>query len=184
MTNLSEQQCRQALATVDSQATREVMNNADLMAMFVGITNGSLAALEGGPAAALGIADKWATVTDAAGKAAGNTMMTTTAASAQIITQSLSLIKLGSAASPGMVVATVGAMFTKKVALMFGLVPEDKTAKLVAAIADLTSSVLIVGTSVAAVSASATAVPVILLVGAVAQLGASGYQAYTNLSAD
>lgn len=184
MTIISEQQCRQALAAVDSPATRDVMNNADLMAMFVGITNGTLAAIEGGPSAALGIADKWATITDAAGKAASNSTVTTTAASAQLITQTLSLIKLGNAASPGMVVATVGAMFTKKVALLFGMAPQDKSTKLVAAIADLTSSVLIVGTSAAAVSASATAIPVILLVGAVAQLGASGYQAYTNLSAD
>ena len=184
MTTVSNDQCRQALAAVDTDASREVMNNADLFAMFVGLTNGSLAALGKPIDAAFGVADKMTTLADGAGKIANSKTVKLTSSSAQIIIQSLSLIKLGTAATPGMVVATVGAMFTKKVALAFGLVEDDKSAKIVAAIADLTSAILVTGISYTAIAGATTIVPAILLVGAAAQLSVTGWQAYNTYTED
>jgi hypothetical protein len=184
---ISPQQCRDALRQCETPATKVVVDNSDLLAMFTGIVNGTLAALEGNSSAALGLVDKWATVTDVAGKSSGITGLRLASSSVQLVTQTLSLVKLGSAASPGRVVATVGAVFTKKVALMFGMAADEKQAKLVAAAADLVSSTLVVGIGVAEVSAAAagaTTVPWILLVGAIAQLGASAYSSYTAFAGD
>jgi hypothetical protein len=171
---------RKALEKPNTDACRAVLNNADLFALFVGVVNGSLAALEGAPSAALGFADKWATVADASGKMTNNKTLRAAAGGTQILTQSLSLMKLGANATPGAVMATVGAMFTKKVALAFGLAEDDKRAKIIAAVADVTSSVLAVG----AIGLATTATPGILIVAAYAQLGVSGYQAYTAMVED
>lgn len=152
---VSASDCLEALKVADTKATRDIMNNTDPMARFVGVINGTLAALEGGSSAALGLADKWATIADAGGKMAKNNTCHAAASSAQILTQTLTLVKLGSNASPGMVVATVGAMFTKKVGLMFGLVDDNKQAAIVSATADVTASLLVVGTSIAALRTAA-----------------------------
>ena len=175
MESIDTKTARQALLSVDTEKTREIAQNADLLAMFVGVMNGSLAALEGNVSAALGFVDKTATVADVAGKVANNQTVRVSAASTQLITQTLSLLKLSSTASPGAVVATVGAIFTKKVALAFGLAEDNKQAKLIGATADILSSVLTVGLAAAELS---TPVGWVLLIGAAAQLGVSSYQGY------
>lgn len=171
---------RAALNSVGTPAAREVSQNAELTGLLTDILNGTLAASEGKLGAALGFADKYAAVAEFAGKSVDNQTVRAFAVSSQMLTQTLGLLKLGSSASPGMVVATVGAMFTKKVALAFGLVENDKQAKLLAATADFASAGLTVGIAAAGL---ATPVGWVLMVGALAQLGAStykGYAAYTE----
>ncbi|RVU43780.1 hypothetical protein [Rubrivivax rivuli] len=171
---------RAALDSVGTPAAKAVSQDAELTGLLTDILNGTLAASEGKLGAALGFADKYAALADFAGKSRQNQTVRAFATSSQILTQTLGLLKLGSNASPGMVLATVGAMFTKKVALAFGLVENDKQAKLVAATADFASAALTVGVAAAGLS---NPVGWVLMAGALAQLGATtfkGYAAYTE----
>lgn len=95
-------------------------------------------------------------------------------AAVQLSSQTLTLLKLGANATPGQVLATVGATFTKKVALAMGLAENDKQAKLIAAFSDCASSVLSAGL---AVSAATTPVGWVLVGAALVQLGASAHDA-------
>ncbi len=185
---VTEAQCLEVLKACNTPATKELVNNSDLLSTFVGVINGTLGALEGNAGMALGTADKWTGVADLAGKSAGNKNVHVAASTVQIFTQSLSLIKLGPSATPGAVLATVGAMLTKKVALALGMAGEDKKTKLLAASADLVASSCSVGAGylalTAAAAAGATTIPWILLIGAVAQLGVSGYATYEAYTAE
>lgn len=165
---------RAALDSVGTPAAKAVSQNAELTGLLTDILNGTLAASEGKLAAALGFADKYAAVADFAGKSAQNPTVRAVAASSQILTQTLGLLKLGSGATPGVVVATVGAMFTKKVALAFGLVENDKQAKIVAAMADFAAALLTAGVTYTLTS---PLVPV-LMVGALAQVVSTAYKGY------
>jgi hypothetical protein len=174
---IDARQAKEALGTLgsDNASAKEVMNNAELLNLFVGIVNGSLAALDGKTSAVLGIVDKHASLAGFVGNAHQLKGLSAGSNAVQILTQTLALLKLGSSASPGMVVATVGAMFTKKAALAFGMVEDDKRAKIIAVATDCVSSFLSVG-----IAAAMATNPVgwVLLAAAAAQAGASAYQAY------
>jgi hypothetical protein len=177
MTPITEAHASVALRKVNSPATQTIEQNADLLALFVTILNASLSALEGQPllGLTLGTADKFSAIGDFMGKSANNREVRAAAVSTQLLIQTLGLLKLATNLSTGRVVVTVGAMFTKKVALAFGLVEDSKQAKLIAAGADIVSSILTVG--VGAVELS-NPVGWVLLVGAVAQFGVSAYNGY------
>ncbi|MBK6740563.1 MAG: hypothetical protein IPG64_23390 [Haliea sp.] len=142
MSQINACNVREACRALGTESGREVADNAELTALLVSILNSSLQASQGKLDAVLGFVDKHAAVAGYAGKSVGNDTVRVSSASAQILTQSLILIKLGSNASPGMVVATLGAMFTKKMALAFGLVDNNQQAKLLEVTSDMVSSTL------------------------------------------
>ena len=137
---------KQTLRTVDTDATRQVEQNADLLNLFASILNGSLAALDGKTpseikiSAILGGIDKNASLAGFVGKVENSKNFMVGSAAVQLSSQTLTLLKLGANATPGQVLATVGAVFTKKVALAMGLAENDKQAKLIAAFSDCASS--------------------------------------------
>ena len=185
---IDEKAAKQALQLDGSESAKEIDNNADLLSLFVGIVNSSLAAFEGNAAAALGQVDKYAGIAGYVGKEQGNSNVMATSTAVQISTQTLSLLKLGANATPGAIVAAVSAMFTKKVALAFSLVENDKQAKLISVAADCASSTISLGgalatgisVSAAGVGFALTPVGWVLLGAALAQAGASAYQAYAS----
>lgn len=177
---ISTQDARAALKVIrkNSPHAKEIEQNADLLNLFVGIVNSSLAALDGKVAGALGLIDKHASIAGFAAKSEGAKGLLAASSALQISTQTFSLLKLGANATPIAVVATVGAVFTKKVSLAFGLAEDDKQAKLISVGADCASSLLAFGgTIIAGVSGP---VGWVLLGAALAQVGASAYQAYTT----
>lgn len=179
MPAITAEDTRAALHAVGTPNAKAVANNAELTGLLVDILNGTLAAAEGKLGAALGAADKYGSLADFTGKQLNNSTVRAVGASSQILTQTLGLLKLGSNASPGMVLATVGAMFTKKMALAFGLVDNNRQAQLLGATADFASAALTVGIAAAGLS---TPVGWVLMVGAVAQLGATTYKGYAAIN--
>jgi len=186
--NIDEQAARKALQFVGTEEAKEIERNADLLNLFVGIVNSSLAALEGNTSAAIGQIDKYAGLAGYVGKEKANQSIMATSAAIQISTQTLSLLKLGANATPGAVVTALGAMFTKKVALAFGLAEDNKQVKLVSVAADCASSAISLGGAIATgVTVGATGVSIaftpigwVLLGAALAQAGASAYQFYAG----
>ncbi|WP_028310730.1 hypothetical protein [Derxia gummosa] len=167
---INESSVREAYRQVGTEKALAVARDSDLIALSVSILNAGLAGMEGKLAGALGSVDG---VTDAGGKLAGNQGVKTAAASAQIINQTLALLKLANNTSPGVLVGTVGAMFTKKVSLAMGLADDNKQAQLIGAWSDLLSSLLTAGVTAATIT---TPVGVVLMAGALLQVGVSIYQ--------
>lgn len=198
--NASDVKQAMHLMKPNSEQARAVEQSADLVNLLVGVINASLAAVEGKGAAALGIVDKHAVVAGFVGKQENAKNLVLASTTVQISTQTLALLKLGSNASPAVLVTTLGAMFTKKVSLAFGLVENDKQAKLLEVSTDCASSVFSLGGAIAAmvttgagtagavgavgavtaagVTLTLTPVGLVLLGAALAQVGASAYQAY------
>jgi len=184
------------LVNSNSKQAKAVEQNADMLNLMVGVINASLAAVEGKGAAALGLIDKHAVVAGFVGKQENMKNLSLASTTVQISTQTLALLKLGSNASPAVLVTTLGAMFTKKVSLAFGLAENDKQAKLLEVSTDCASSLFSLGGAIAAmvttgagtagaagvaaagVTLTLTPVGLVLLGAALAQVGASAYQAY------
>ncbi len=165
---------RGALQAQGGPNAQAVLADAQLMGKLVDMLNGTLAAGDGRLAGVLGYIDKNAALCDVVVRGKDAKTLRAASTSVQILTQTLGLLKLGANASPAMVTATVGAMFTKKVALAFGLAENDKQAKLIAAIADMAAGVTTAGIAVATAS---TPFGWVLVVGALASAALSTYQA-------
>lgn len=165
-----------ALLASGGAEARKVALDAELLSKLVDVLNATLNASEGKVGLLLGWVDKHAALADIAARAGGHQGVKLASTSLQITTQTLSLMKLSAQASPGAVVATVGAMFCKKVSLAFGLVDNDKQAKLVAATADLIASTTTFGLAFAAAS---NPLGWIIATAAFASAGLAGYNAGT-----
>ena len=132
--------------------------------------------------------DKHATIAGFAGKQGDIKGLMIAGSAIQISTQTLALLKLGANATPGAVIAALGAMFTKKASLAFGLAENNKQAKLLEVTTDCASSLFTLGgaiaigvtTGAAGIAFSLTPVGWVLLGAALAQAGASAYQAYAT----
>jgi hypothetical protein len=181
---ISESDAKKALQVLGptNKNAKEIEKNADLLNLFVGIVNASLAAMDGktasekGLSATLGLIDKHASIAGFTGKQNDIKALILAGNAIQISTQTLSLLKLGANASPGAVVATLGAMFTKKVSLALGLVENNKQAKMMEVTADCAASLFSLGGMI--VAGVSGPVGWVLLGAALAQTGASAYQAY------
>lgn len=181
---ISESDAKKALQVLGptNKHAKEIEKNADLLNLFVGIVNASLAAMDGKTAgekslsATLGFIDKHASIAGFTGKQNDIKTLILAGNAIQISTQTLSLLKLGANASPGAVIATLGAMFTKKVSLALGLVENNKQAKMMEVTADCAASLFSLGGMI--VAGVSGPVGWVLLGAALAQTGASAYQAY------
>jgi hypothetical protein len=176
---ITTEQARRALQAQGGENAKAVAADAELLGKLVDMLNGTLAAGEGRLAGVLGYIDKNAALCDVVVRGKDAKTVKAASASVQILTQTLALLKLGSQASPAMVTATVGAMFSKKVALAFGLAENDKQAKLVSVVADMAAGVTTAGIAFAT---AATPFGWVLFVGALASAGLSTYNASLEIS--
>lgn len=134
-----------SLQKVNTENTRYVLQNTDAYQFMLTVFDSGLK-LSSGKALDVATAtiDKHLSATELVGKGANNENVVISVKAAQIIMANANLLSLTSKTSMGGVVATLGAVFAKKIALAMGAASDDKQAKTIAAIADIAAAGLVV----------------------------------------
>jgi len=167
----------QALQEADTPATRAILKDTDAYGFMLTTIIGTIKMASGKPGDIIeGVVDKATGTADIIGKGGNSDTFNLTNATSQMFIQTLSLASLAGKTHPGIILATVGAVFFKKIALAMGLANDNKQAKCIGAFADLSSAVLTTG--VATTAAFATGgVATVLAIGAASQLVLAAHEA-------
>jgi hypothetical protein len=122
----------------NTESTRTINGDTETAAQLAALLSGTLQAAGNRVDFLLGMAEKSLALAGLASPNSPTARVSLT--SAQVLLQTLSLLKLGTAMTPGLVMASVGATFAKKVALLFGLIEHERGARVLAAAADLAAA--------------------------------------------